>query len=211
MSDDFRMWICQSDKHNKWWTYDVKGNVVTTRYGRVGLKGQKSSKNLGNQWDRDSFIQKKQYEKERKGYRACSEEEFNLFKLQAEILGSGNKVERTALVIEDGKKLVEIHPEDAFDPTLKPHVLIEFRLRDKEGATEPAEVLFTENDAYEIETRRERPILMVKAGGSHEIGKHTFRHPTTHLKVVSKRKVDNSHQFHKVIEKLMEVIGSTAL
>jgi predicted DNA-binding WGR domain protein len=197
------MWVCQHDKHNKWWTYDVKGNTVTTRYGRIGLKGQKSSKNLGNKWDRDAFIDKKRWEKERKGYRPVSEEEFNLFKLQAEILGSGNKVERTALVLDNGKTLTEIHPEDAFDPSLKPNVLIEFRLRDRDGSTEPFEVLFTTDEAFDIETRREM---------RSKEPKHTkFRHPTTTWKVVRKSKVDNSHQFHKVIEPLMEVIGSTAL
>lgn len=207
MSDDFRMWVCQHDKHNKWWTYDVKGNTVTTRYGRIGLKGQKSSKKFDNQWDRDSFIDKKRWEKERKDYRPCSEEEFNLFKLQAEILGSGNKVERTALVLDNGKTLTEIHPEDAFDPALKPNVLIEFRLRDREGSTEPFEVLFTTDEAFDVETRQERPPLVVKKKAQ----KGKFRHPTKTLRVMRKSRIDNSHQFHKVIEPLMEVIGSTAL
>jgi len=206
---EFRMWVCQHDKHNKWWTYEVDGNTVTTRYGRIGLKGQKSSKSFGDQWSRDAFIDKKRWEKERKGYRPVSEEEFNLFKLQAEILGSGNKVERTALVLDNGKTLTEIHPEDAFDPSLKPNVLIEFRLRDRDGSTEPFEVLFTADEAFDIETRIPLPKPVTNEPWTK--AREKFRHPTKTIRVMRKSKIDNSHQFHAVVEKLMEVIGSTAL
>ena len=83
MSDEFLMWVCQDGTSNKWWTYEVSGDSVTTRWGRLGQKGQLNTRLLGSSqglpsYKRDDFIRKKIYEKERKGYNLISRENFDL-------------------------------------------------------------------------------------------------------------------------------------
>lgn len=201
MSDEkFKMWVCQEDKHNKWWTYEISGNSVTTKFGRIGQNGQSSTKDFGDSWSRDAYANKKLSEKTAKGYNPVSKEQFDLLRLQAEIMGTGNKVEQTLLLIESGDKLFAMPTESAYDPSLKLCIGVVFRLRTKEGATEPYFMMFKDKETFEI-TNQRRIYPLTKPSG--------MKATPTEGWTVTKAKIGPGHTLFEVMGKLETVLGST--
>jgi predicted DNA-binding WGR domain protein len=201
MSDEkFKMWVCQEDKHNKWWTYEISGNTVTTKFGRIGQDGQSSTKSFSDSWSRDSYANKKLSEKTAKGYNPVSKEQFDLLRLQAEIMGTGNKVEQTLLLIESGDKLFAMPNESAYDPSLKLCIGVVFRLRTKEGATEPYFIMFKDKETFEI-TNQRRIYPLTKPSG--------VKATPTEGWTVTKTKIGPGHALFEVVGKLETVLGST--
>jgi predicted DNA-binding WGR domain protein len=200
--EEFLMWVCQKGKHNKFWTYEIDGNTVTTRYGRLGLKGQSTAKKLRSSFEATRFARDKRWEKERKGYRQVKEEEFNLLRLQADILGTGNKTEGVYIVKDSPRKktLTELPPEALYDPNLKPSILLIVRLRGKDGATDPIHLLFTTPEKCSVlescwmRTNDMRPILIYADHRS-----WVYR---------DKSSVDNYPKLAKLMEKAQEVVGT---
>lgn len=200
MPEDFKMWVCQEDKHNKWWTYEISGNSVTTKFGRIGQTGQSSTKSFPHQYERDKYAQDKLREKTAKGYNPVSKEQFDLLRLQAEMMGTGNKVEQTLLLIESGDKLFAMPNESAYDPSLKLCIGVVFRLRTKEGATEPYFMMFKDKETFEISNQR-RIYPLVKPSGMKATPVEGW--------TVTKTKIGPGHALHEVVEKLETVLGST--
>lgn len=200
MSENFKMWVCQEDKHNKWWTYEISGNSVTTKFGRIGQNGQSSTKSFGDSWSRDGYAGKKLAEKTAKGYNPVSKEQFDLLRLQAEIMGTGNKVEQTLLLIESGDKLYAMPNESAYDPSLKLCIGVVFRLRDKDGATEPYFMMFKDNETFEI-TNQRRIYPLTKPSGMKATPVEGW--------TVTKTKIGSGHALFEVMGKLETVLGST--
>jgi len=203
MNDKFKMWVCQKKTHNKWWTYEVDGNTVTTKYGRIGQKGQARSKTFPDSWDRDKFISSKTWEKTGKGYESVSKEKFDLLTLQAEIMGSGNKIEEMAVVLQDGELFCKVPNQAAYDPNLELGIMISFRLRDKHGATPVQILVFRGDDVLDLQFKRVLSMDAIRA----KTKKLGFRPPRYWQGTF--KKVDNSHPLFGMVEKLQEVLGST--
>lgn len=204
MSDEkFQMWVCQEDKHNKWWTFEVSGNSVTTKYGRIGQNGQSSTKSFKSTWERDAYAHKKLSEKRAKGYEPVTKEQFDLFRLQAEIMGTGNKIEQTMILLEHGGSLFSLSPKAAYDPSLKLAIGVIFRLRDKDGATEPYFLMFQDETIYEV-TIQARDYYGRKNGAPKSLKDEPLDKWT-----VRKSKVTEGHPLFKTVEKLETVLGST--
>lgn len=199
MSTDFKMWVCQEDKHNKWWTFEVSGNTVTTKFGRIGQKGQSSSKTFRDTWSRDAYANKKMSEKTGKGYNPISKEDFDLLRLQAEIMGTGSKIEGIAVILQDKKFFHEVPNQVAYDPSLELSLMISFRLRDRHGATDVYTFLFKGDDVFDLNIQ---PVY--SATHSKDLG---FRPVRSWQGNASK--VNTSHPLWKMIEKLQEVLGTT--
>ena len=172
---------------------------MTTKWGRIGQSGQSNTKSFPGGHKRDRFISSKTWEKQGKGYTMVTKEEFDLLNLQAEIMGSGNKVERTAIVLQDGNAFHEVPNQAAYDPTLELGIMISFRLRDKQGATEPYSLIFLDDKVYDFKVRARNPRGIWK--------KLNFRPVQTWTGDLSK--VDDSHPLSDMVEKLQEVLGTT--
>lgn len=198
-ADKFLMWVCQKKTSNKWWTYEVNGNSVTTRWGRIGQTGQSNTKSFPSSYKRDDFIRKKTWEKTGKGYEPISKENFDLLSLQAEIMGSGNKIESTAIVLQDKKLFHEVPTQAAYDPSLELGLMVTFRLRDKHGATAPYTLMFRGDDVFDLNIEPAYYASRMKA--------LNFR-PVRSWQG-SGLKVDSSHPLWGMVEKLQEVLGTT--
>ena len=205
--EEFLMWVCTNGSRNKFWTYEIQGSAVTTRYGRLGLTGQSSTKTLNSTYEAGSFAQNKVWEKQRKGYKQVPEEEFNLLRLQAEILGSGNKAEGAYIVQHSSRKnqMSEVKEKVLYDPNFEPNILLVVRLRTKSGATDPIAILFTAADKYHVlEGLRHcfsgrRPIHAPKTLGD------TTRRTWVYS---NKSNVNNYPKLARLMEKAKEVVGT---
>jgi predicted DNA-binding WGR domain protein len=197
---DFQMWVCRTGKHNKFWTYQItqddSGYVFTSKYGRIGGRVNKSSKGFGSRWSAEAWASKKLDEKYRKGYDDIGEDEFKLLCVQAEIVGTGNKIESMAIVSDRSKALVKMTPAQMADPDAHPMIAVIMRKRDKDGATAPFVLLFDENSAYFLAGRDPnwRPTTV---GG-------TFPTITYSLK----KKIEKGHELFPMVEKAMEAAGT---
>lgn len=200
MADKFKMWVHRGDKHNKFWTYDITNAIFSATYGRIGTDGVTKPKPFGSQYSAESHADKKIHEKERKGYNKVSEDEFKMLTVCAQAIGATNKVEKMALVLDDGQYLFEIKPESAFDPSLEPSILLSFRLRDKHGATEPYWMLLDGDSAYDLGYARPyRQAVKMK--------KIVAKHATAVYKPQRRTKITNSHELAPVVEKAEAAIG----
>ncbi len=88
---------------NKFWSYEVQGNNVLVRFGRVGLEGQQKLHEFGSPFSRDAFINKIVAEKEKKGYQEVAKDKLEQEKSLAESLGYRSKIEELKFVTVDGK------------------------------------------------------------------------------------------------------------
>jgi predicted DNA-binding WGR domain protein len=207
---DFQMWVCREDKHNKFWTYEIVGTTFISRYGRLGLKGQSSSKTFSCTWEAESHARKKLDGKRRKGYESVSEEEYQLLLLQAEVVGSGNKVEEAAFVLKtDDNHAIEVSPEALTNPDLKPSFILSIRLRDKDGATEPYDLHIEENAAYLLDRATKARLWRPKATKlPHGV---KLDHAKASWSWASHARITTSHRLAPLVEKAQEVIGTTLL
>jgi len=106
-------YINQEGIHNKFWSYDVDGNKVTYRWGRVGLKGQSKTKEYSSNQAAMSDVWKLVSQKEKKGYRVVEEEELKREVRVAQKLGVQFKIQDLKWVHRNSNKLTEI---DEYDP-----------------------------------------------------------------------------------------------
>ncbi len=200
MTQKFKMWVHRGDKHNKFWTYNITNAVFSATYGRIGTDGTTKPKDFDSKWSADNHARNKIHEKERKGYNKVSEEEYKMLVVCAKAIGATNKVEKMALVLDDGKFLFEIKPESAFDPSLEPSILLSFRLRDKHGATEPFWMLLDGDSAYDLGYARphRQAVTMKDIVAKHAIAVYKPQRRT---------KISNSHELAPVVEKAEAAIG----
>jgi predicted DNA-binding WGR domain protein len=92
--------IQSKGKHNKFWSYEICDTSydVTVKWGRLGTNGQTKVYKFASHWSAQDFADKKVREKRRKGYVEVETEAFNLKQLQAELVGSGCKIEELTFV-----------------------------------------------------------------------------------------------------------------
>jgi len=199
---EFNMWVQQSGKHNKFWTCEVIGKNFNTTYGRIGTDGQTSSKSFSSNYEAQAWADKKILEKHRKGYTKVGKDEHALLQVQAQIIGAGNKVEHVGLAVLHAGYLVEIEPEGAYDPNLDIYLMIQFRLRDKSGATDPYLIALNEKEAFQLH----RPVPIAPsvsiermAWGKYAIIEWNYK----------SEPITNSHELYPVIEKAHEIVGHT--
>ena len=207
---DFQMWVCRTDKHNKFWTYEIVGTTFISRYGRLGLTGQSSSKTFHSVWEAEGHARKKLDGKLQKGYGRVSEEEHQLLLLQAEVVGNGNKVEEAAFVLKTKKCLaIEVRPEALANPNLKPSFILSIRLRDKDGATEPYDLHIDESGAWLLDGARRRRLRLpktIEAPKGVKIEQIVAAWDWTNCV-----RIGPSHRLAPLVEKAQEVIGTTLL
>jgi predicted DNA-binding WGR domain protein len=199
---DFLMYVCQDDGHNKFWTYEITQNVssgwdLVTRYGRIGQSGQTAKKTYDNKYVAEDVADRKAHEKLSKGYEPVDEDQWKILNVQASILGTGNKVEGLWYVGDHGGQLSELSTKELTNPATKPAIMSSFRLRNKEGATEPILVLITENAAYTFCAQQRR--ISVMGGQIHE----------EWLIQSDREKITKEHPLAEIVEKMQEVVGHT--
>lgn len=200
--NDFFMLVCQDNEHNKFWTFDIvpcgtSSWECSITYGRIGTKGQVTRKMFIGKLNAEVYAAGKKAEKRSKGYVQVSKEEFDLMKIQAQIMGTGNKIEDTMILVEVGDdRLYSIPPKAAYDPSLKVCLGVIFRLREEGQATPAYFVMFKDDDVYDVAiTSRRYP------GDNHLKALNGW--------FVLKTKINDSHPLHGIVGKLGEVLGST--
>src|SRR5579883_461268 len=114
------IYICSEEQHNKFWSYEVDGTSVTTRWGRVGLDGQSKTEELGSGAAVQKFINKKVREKEGKGYKLVTKEKLAEEEATAEELGTRKKIKLIQWVSRKGDELTFL---SAYDP--KQYIYVE--------------------------------------------------------------------------------------
>lgn len=81
------IYINNEDAHNKFWQYDVNGDTVTIKWGRIGSTPQESTMKFNQ-----SHIDKKVREKLKKGYKLQDEDTLKKESIIANSLGFQNKI-----------------------------------------------------------------------------------------------------------------------
>lgn len=109
-----KMYHCTEAQHNKRWSYEIQGNSVIVKWGRVGLDGQSKTHNFNSSYERDSFISDKVAEKMKKGYKEVTQEKLEDEIKTAQDLGTQYKISRMEWVDKKGSKLSII---SNYDPT----------------------------------------------------------------------------------------------
>ena len=210
---EFKMWVCREDKHNKRWTYEIQGTTFVATFGRIGLKPQVRSKPFRSLWQAKDHASKKMSEKVKKGYVNVTEEEYQLLLLQAEIVGTGNKVEEAAIVLKvDNNHAIEVAPEALSCPTLKPSFILSIRLRDKDGATEPYDLHIEMDAAYLIYRANRMRLHRPKTNAAFKRPNGVKpEHLTASWSWASFARITPSHELAPLVVKAQEVIGTTLI
>jgi predicted DNA-binding WGR domain protein len=161
--------VCTGDKHNKFYIIEHTGgnwpDVVSTRWGRIGTKGQSSTK------VKDSYnaIIDKRWSK---GYYKISKEQFEQMTAVAQAIGTAHKINGLKWVnildpdkMQIGAALSGIDcqsapPEVLADPNNNPAIVVSIRLRKKSGDKEIGLLFFNDktfqlNDDFLIEPSNE--------------------------------------------------------
>lgn len=107
------IYINNENQSNKFWSYSVKGNTVTCKWGRIGNDPDQVVKTFTSSAAVDKFINQKIKEKEKKGYKLVSKEKLADETTTAKELGSRNKVKTMLFCSKNGNKLTELN---AYDP-----------------------------------------------------------------------------------------------
>jgi len=110
------IYLNQGEQSNKFWEYEIIGNDVKVKWGRVGLDGQEKIHNFSNPSARDSFIAKKVAEKEKKGYTRVTEAKLNQEREVADCLGHQYKIKRVKWVAKT-KNANKLRFLLSYDPT----------------------------------------------------------------------------------------------
>lgn len=105
-------YICSEDQHNKEWSYELRGNTVATRWGRVGGHMSTQTKSFSSPYEAERFAQKKAGEKLAKGYKEVTSVDLEKERKVAQALGQQFKIQRMLWVANDGKKLTELAEYD---------------------------------------------------------------------------------------------------
>jgi predicted DNA-binding WGR domain protein len=85
--------IQTSDKHNKFWSAEIDGdNTVHCKWGRLGTEGQAKSFPHYSEYQAQAFVDKKTYEKRKKGYREVEDKIYNLYTFRGQLVGAGVKI-----------------------------------------------------------------------------------------------------------------------
>jgi predicted DNA-binding WGR domain protein len=99
-----KLLICTTKQHNKFWQYEVKGNTVNVKWGRVGGAEDSDSKTFPSEALMESFISKKMREKQKKGYVETNENQLKEQVQVARALGTQYKIRRLEFVKQVGTK-----------------------------------------------------------------------------------------------------------
>lgn len=91
------MYLNQSDNSNKFWGYEINGNKITFKWGRVGLDGQEQTESYS-----PAKLQKKIREKIAKGYEEITEQKLEKETVLAESIGFRTKVQSIDFVTVSG-------------------------------------------------------------------------------------------------------------
>jgi len=148
--------INQSSGHNKFWIAEVdpQTNDLNIRWGRIGTKGQSQNIQFSSSWSAESTCRKKANEKTQKGYRRCSEIEFEKLGITATIVGTQNKssgINWTSLTNNNGTiEFQVISEEDLVRPDFEPGILIHLETRKKYNDRSKHTLLFTADAVYSI-------------------------------------------------------------
>jgi len=86
--------LCQVDSSNKFWSYEIRGNSVYVKWGRMGGSSQDQTQAFGSSYERDKFIDSKVKEKTRKGYRQVDDKELKKEEKVANLLGHTHKISK---------------------------------------------------------------------------------------------------------------------
>jgi predicted DNA-binding WGR domain protein len=109
-----KMYLNQTDVHNKFWSYEVIGNDVLVKWGRVGLVGESQVKEFSSDSAQQKFIADKVREKEKKGYKLVTQEKIKQETQTAKELGWQYKIQRIKWAGKFGNKISFI---SEYDPT----------------------------------------------------------------------------------------------
>lgn len=114
------IYICNADQSNKFWSYELSGNSVTTKWGRIGGTSDDNTKKFGSPMAAQKFIDTKVREKEKKGYKLASKEKLKEEVSTANALGVQNKIKEIKWVSKKGNELNQLN---SYDP--KQYVYVE--------------------------------------------------------------------------------------
>jgi len=107
------IYINNGSQHNKFWSYDIEGNNVHVKWGRIGGSSDEQLKSFDSSSEVQRFITKKTREKEKKGYKKETKEKLKKETKTARALGHQNKVGRMLWMSRDDLLLTQI---DSYDP-----------------------------------------------------------------------------------------------
>lgn len=97
--------ICSENQHNKFWFYEIDGNDVIIKWGRVGSTSTSKTYKFSNSYLLNSFINKKVMEKKKKGYFEKCVDDYNEEASIAQKLGIQYKISRMLFVHKRDKRL----------------------------------------------------------------------------------------------------------
>lgn len=86
------IYTCAEKHHNKVWAFQTNGTEVTIEWGRIGGNTEQQIKTFGNDYELQTFLNKKIQEKLKKGYKLASDKELDKQVDIANKLGRQNKI-----------------------------------------------------------------------------------------------------------------------
>lgn len=135
-------YICNENQHNKFWSYEISGTTVITKWGRIGGTSDETSKNLGSSSGVQKFIATKIREKEKKGYKLASKEKLKEETETANALGSRNKIKQMHFVSRKDNELTKL---SSYDP--KQYVYVEVM---DSWSKEITRLLLSKDDTWQL-------------------------------------------------------------
>jgi predicted DNA-binding WGR domain protein len=138
------VYLNQEDNHNKIWSYEIIGNDVLVKWGRVGLAGQEDRKTFSSESAQQKFISDKVREKEKKGYKLVTKEKVKQETQTAKELGCQYKIQRIKWAGKFGSKISFI---SEYDPTK--WVYVEIMNSWTKG--DPVRLLMSKNENFTLE------------------------------------------------------------
>lgn len=170
-----QIFINQESKHNKFWIVDRSGdNIVITRHGRLGTKGQTYTKNFSSSREANAFASTKIAEKNRKGYVEIKQEQLDEMHIQSAIIGTQNKLEEFGWVemIDATDSTVMLKPvldTRLAEPDYDPAIRVVVGMRSKHFKSKISIVL-TADSIYQLTSHSSLPtISLVRIDEQHEL------------------------------------------
>jgi len=189
-----KIFINQKSKHNKFWIITAPpphtsgDNIVITRHGRLGTKGQTYTKNFDSNREANAFASTKIAEKNRKGYVEIKQEQLDEMHIQSAIIGTQNKLEEFGWVemVDITDSTVVLKPVlDArlAEPDYDPAIRVVVGMRSKHFK-DKISIVLTADSIYQVTTFR-----------------------TTGSRSVSAAQIDEQHELFDMCNKIKEAVS----
>lgn len=121
-------YINREPGHNKFYIIERSGTSVTTVNGRLGTGGTVRVEQCSDQWDAESYANRKHHDRLNHNYEVVALDEFKKAQTEAAIVGSANKCSKIEwLITNKGDKIAT--DSEMQDPANKValHVVVETR------------------------------------------------------------------------------------